>query len=541
MVTKYSSDIRPSLVSWNQGVDCSSYVSHGSLSERPESPTLPIDESYDDDQQYRYALPTPTTDRSTLISSRRPSESCNTQISTTSIDYSSTRSSPVRFLSSPIETAQRRHVKHQPSSKSSTVPYQIQLPTSADNPSPPIAPSSPGISAVTTSRQKTNGNTSSLSVSRHHTNSHHKMNSSVSNLSSTKRSRPPLTDYAAAAIELTSSSGAQNPPAPAAGMYWSRVITYGKAPTRPLRAHSANMVGEMMYVFGGCNQKTCFNHLYILDMDTLSWTKPHTFGQVPPPLRAHSCNVIEYMVGKRKSYFLYVFGGGDGPNYFNDIYVLNVDTLTWTKPSVHGKPISPRRAHATCVWQDKIVIVGGGNGTQALSDVYVLDVSDPNRLCWSEIKPSGPAPMARGYHTGNLIKDKLVIYGGSDGHDCFRDIHILNLTTNHWSQIELDRAIPRLSHSSTQVGSYLFIIGGHDGFKYSNDVILLNLVTMTCETKKIYGSPPGPRGYHTAVLHDCRLYILGGYDGTHVFDDLYTLELSSCAYLPQITNFDIDV
>lgn len=64
---------------------------------------------------------------------------------------------------------------------------------------------------------------------------------------------------------------------------------------------------------------------------------------------------------------------------------------------------------------------------------------------------------------------------------------------------------------------------------------------MTCETKKIYGTPPGPRGYHTAVLHDSRLYILGGYDGSHVFDDLYTLELSSCAYLPQITNFDIDV
>jgi hypothetical protein len=84
--------------------------------------------------------------------------------------------------------------------------------------------------------------------------------------STTKRSVPKLTDYAAAAIELSSLSGAHNAPAPAAGMYWSRTITYGRGPSRPLRAHSANMVGEAMYVFGGCNQKTCFNQLYILDM-----------------------------------------------------------------------------------------------------------------------------------------------------------------------------------------------------------------------------------------------------------------------------------
>ncbi|ORZ25700.1 hypothetical protein BCR42DRAFT_13029 [Absidia repens] len=365
--------------------------------------------------------------------------------------------------------------------------------------------------------------------------------SSSSSSSSNKRSVPKLTDYAAAAIELSSSAGSHNAPAPAAGMYWSRTITYGRAPSRPLRAHSANMVGEMMYVFGGCNQKTCFNQLYILDMDTLTWSKPHTFGQCPPPLRAHSCNVVEYLTGKQKSYSLYIFGGGDGPNYFNELYVLDVETLTWAKPRIDGIPSSPRRAHVTCLWQDKIIIVGGGNGTQALADVHVLDVSDPNQLTWSQMTPKGPAPLARGYHTGNLIKDKLVIYGGSDGHDCFSDVHILNLSTNRWCQIELDQTIPRLSHTATQIGSYLFIIGGHDGYKYSNDVLLLNLVTMTCESKKIYGTPPGPRGYHTAVLHDSRLYILGGYDGSHVFDDLHTLELSSHAYLTQITNFDIDV
>lgn len=64
---------------------------------------------------------------------------------------------------------------------------------------------------------------------------------------------------------------------------------------------------------------------------------------------------------------------------------------------------------------------------------------------------------------------------------------------------------------------------------------------MSWEARKIYGAPPNPRGYHTTILYDSRLYIIGGYDGKNVFDDVYMLELSACAYLPQITNFEIDI
>ncbi|KAG1487070.1 hypothetical protein G6F52_014240 [Rhizopus delemar] len=63
--------------------------------------------------------------------------------------------------------------------------------------------------------------------------------------------------------------------------------------------------------------------------DTLTWTKPRTTGQVPPPCRAHSCTTVERVLGPgKRSYSLYVFGGGDGPNYFNDLYILNVGKLT---------------------------------------------------------------------------------------------------------------------------------------------------------------------------------------------------------------------
>jgi hypothetical protein len=77
-----------------------------------------------------------------------------------------------------------------------------------------------------------------------------------------------MSDHMAAAVELSISPNV--PPAPAAGMYWSRAITYGRLPSRPLRAHSSNLIGEYLYVFGGCDMKTCFNTLYVLDMGKTS-------------------------------------------------------------------------------------------------------------------------------------------------------------------------------------------------------------------------------------------------------------------------------
>ncbi|CAG8556945.1 151_t:CDS:2, partial [Diversispora eburnea] len=98
---------------------------------------------------------------------------------------------------------------------------------------------------------------------------------------------------------------------------------------------------------------------------------------------------------------------------------------------------------------------------------------------------------------------------------------------NTWTKIDVSNSHRRLSHTSTQVGSYLFIVGGHDGTKY------------TSEPRSVFGTPPSGRGYHTTVLYDSRLFVFGGYDGHSVFDDVYILDLSACAYLPQIINFKL--
>ncbi|KAI1811761.1 galactose oxidase [Poronia punctata] len=334
------------------------------------------------------------------------------------------------------------------------------------------------------------------------------------------------------------------PAAPSSGMYWSRAPVSG-VPHKPVRAHTTTLVGSNVFVFGGCDSRACFNDLYVLDADAFHWSTPRVTGEVPIPLRAMTCTVV----GKK----LVIFGGGDGPAYYNDVYVLDTLNFRWHKPRIVGDQIpSPRRAHTACLYKNGIYVFGGGDGVRALNDIWRLDVSDPNKMSWRLVSspdksPTGDAgvgvtkPKARGYHTANIVGSKLIIYGGSDGGECFNDVWVYDIDAQLWKAVHIPVPYPRLSHTSTLVGSYLFIVGGHDGSEYSSDVLLLNLVTMSWDRRRIYGLPPSGRGYHGTVLYDSRLLAIGGFDGTEVFGDVWILELAVHAYYSQISHFTIEV
>ncbi|KAJ3010710.1 hypothetical protein HKX48_007230 [Thoreauomyces humboldtii] len=333
---------------------------------------------------------------------------------------------------------------------------------------------------------------------------------------------------------------------PTAAMHWSRITLRGSALPPALRAHTTTVVGARLFVFGGCDAGTCYADLYVMDTETQWWTRPRTHGTPPLPCRAHSATLVS-------NRYLIVFGGGDGPNYFNSLYILDTVTFTWTTPSTLGETPSARRAHTAFVHNSDLYIYAGGDGVRALADLYVLNTSllSPQNptpaLTWTPLITRGTTPQNRGYHTTNLIKNTphVVLYGGSDGHECFSSVHVLDLTNLTWYQIaqtspNLPASPPRLSHSATQIGSYLFILGGHDGAHYNNAIMLLNLVTMSWETRSITGADvPEGRGYHTAVLCDSRLWVFGGYDGVTLFGDCWALELGASAYLPQITSFEV--
>ncbi|KAJ1734052.1 hypothetical protein LPJ61_001272 [Coemansia biformis] len=325
------------------------------------------------------------------------------------------------------------------------------------------------------------------------------------------------------------------PRAPTPAMYWSRRRAWGAAPPT-MRSQTMTVVGSKLYVFGGWNNNVCYNDVYVLDTETLFWTRVATAGDDVPPCRAHTATAV----GHR----LFVFGGGDGTQYFSDLYVLDTRTCVWTRAKVADStpPPSPRRTHTCFHYNGHVYLFGGGDGHRALNDLWRV-CAEPDAASgeyrWEEVETAGGRPFPRGYHTSTLVGNQVVVFGGSDGAECFGDTSLLNLDTLEWSHVAIDPPLTRLAHSATLVGMYLFVICGHDGSDYSNQVLMLKLDTLKWETREIYGSPPVARGYHACALHDGRLFLHGGYNGQEVFGDLYTLELSSYSYLPQVPEFVI--
>ena len=209
------------------------------------------------------------------------------------------------------------------------------------------------------------------------------------------------------------------PTVPATSMYWRKIEPRSDIAPKQLRAHTMNLIGTKIYLFGGSDQTKCSNDLFIFDTESFIWTNPTCKGELPPPVRAHTSTVI--------GDDMYIFGGGSGPNYFNEIYVLNIKTYIWRKPAVKGTPPGPRRAHTACAYKNKLYIIFGGDGSKALDDVFVLTVDNNDSITWGISKPTGPQPSARGYQSLNLLGSKAILFGGSDGQECFGDTHILDL------------------------------------------------------------------------------------------------------------------
>lgn len=77
---------------------------------------------------------------------------------------------------------------------------------------------------------------------------------------------------------------------------------------------------------------------------------------------------------------LVIFGGHGGVDYqrtaFNDIYELDLETFEWRKPKPKGNPPEPRGGHvATLLAQKpKMMIFGGWNFSLQFNNIFLYDL-----------------------------------------------------------------------------------------------------------------------------------------------------------------------
>jgi len=255
---------------------------------------------------------------------------------------------------------------------------------------------------------------------------------------------------------------------------------------------------------------------------TCTWTRPKVSGSIPQPRAGHTVVLVDNK--------LMLWGGGDGENYLNDLSVFDVDTASWTNAYTAGTSPCARSRHSACIKGTHMyVIAGGGDNGGVHNDVYVLDTET---MSWTRPPTKGIAPIARWGHSTTFVGDNLIVFGGHDGTRMLNDINILNTKTMTWSQPPPyeqndEHPSPRAGHSATYVSlgdvNKLLIFGGGDGNKIYNDIYFLDLDDFKWSRPKVKGPLPAARCAHTADLVNGKLIVFGGGDGSRRFKDIYVL------------------
>ncbi|XP_068648393.1 acyl-CoA-binding domain-containing protein 4 [Aristolochia californica] len=188
------------------------------------------------------------------------------------------------------------------------------------------------------------------------------------------------------------------------------VETSGKVPVAR-GGQSATVVGSKLIMLGGEGKlRQLFNDLHVLDLDTMTWSEVKTM-QTPPAPR------FDHVAAVNAERYLLVFGGSSHSTCFNDLHVLDLQTMEWSQPQIQGEVVTARAGHAGAIIEKNWYIVGGGDNRSAALDTLVLNMS---KLAWSEVTSvQGRNPLASeglSLCSATVNDEKfLVAFGGYNG------------------------------------------------------------------------------------------------------------------------------
>ncbi|KAI9252108.1 hypothetical protein BY458DRAFT_536036 [Sporodiniella umbellata] len=138
-----------------------------------------------------------------------------------------------------------------------------------------------------------------------------------------------------------------------------------------------------MYIFGGTNGRQYFNDLWSFDLTTHTWTKIAVDGTVPAPRERCSSAIIDDA--------LYIFGGrGDEGTELNDLCGYKIKNRYWSAFQNMGTSPSPRHGHTMTAIGDRMFIIGGDNDFAKMDDASLIYILDSTKIKY----PIQPVPSS---------------------------------------------------------------------------------------------------------------------------------------------------
>uniref|UniRef100_A0A0G4F3L3 Uncharacterized protein n=1 Tax=Chromera velia CCMP2878 TaxID=1169474 RepID=A0A0G4F3L3_9ALVE len=255
---------------------------------------------------------------------------------------------------------------------------------------------------------------------------------------------------------------------------WARPQVEGIGPSAR-GGHTATLVGSLIVVFGGHRYDgidsgfSYFNDVHILDVDSNSWLQVCVVGV--GDLHALDASTLTWYQGPNS-------GGAPGARQGHTC-VLVGDNMV-----VHG---------GLCI-KDPGSIGRSASGGDALNQCYLNDVgvlSIPH-LVWSRLRTTGTPPSGR--HRQGGMSDRAA----PEGHQTGDGLMSLRTADMAWIQCGYVGVPPsnRYGHSVCVIGPHLVIVGGWDGGKPLTEVLVLR--DRTSEVEQGLGPSTGAMPGHTS-------------------------------------------
>ncbi|XP_065309651.1 kelch domain-containing protein 2-like isoform X1 [Dermacentor albipictus] len=289
------------------------------------------------------------------------------------------------------------------------------------------------------------------------------------------------------------------------------------------------------------------NELWFYDTFLERWTPRNLTGDVPPG----TSGAVARVLGDT----MYLFGGFHADRNTNQLYRLDLTTLTWELVDAQGNLPIPCDKTAGWTHQDCLYVFGGFGmvpraGVQRPLDfAYVHDMQAPwrgwtNQLVvfnthtntWNWPMYKGRAPVARAAHAAAQIENLVFIFGGRHQQSRLNDIHRLDLDAMQWSgtlDTVGEKPRGRSWHSFTALPPFRVVLYG--GFSQTEEPLSdcwLFVVPALTWVRVELQLPP--RLWHSACLScENEVIVFGGCAGNifqrggiHAEDTIITLSFS---------------
>ena len=133
-----------------------------------------------------------------------------------------------------------------------------------------------------------------------------------------------------------------------------------------------------MFFYGGVITVNKEISVYLNDFWKYDF-KENNFYQIPTKISKRGSHSIVYDRDKMK---IYIFGGKNESEIFNDLYEYDIKLGKTIKIDSLSNPPTVRCNHTAMIYKKSMIIFGGWDGTRTLNDMYELSLSNLIRIIY---------------------------------------------------------------------------------------------------------------------------------------------------------------